>query len=152
MAKKDEVIKTLPGKASVSEGGRAPEPKLPQPSHRLITQEECIGLPKPVALGLAQEADQRLSLPLPACTMRTIEVTIIERASLSWLRPLSSEWSTRSAALVGAPLARRLAGERNWWGARESKAAQQANPRILAKELSKRWPLGESLMRRVLSR
>ena len=73
-----------------------------------------------------QDADQRLSLPLPACTMRTIELTIIDRASLSWLRPLSSEWRTRSAALAEPPLERRLAGERSWWGARESKAALRA--------------------------
>ena len=97
---------------------------------------------------VAQEADQRLSLPLPACTMRTIELTIIERASFSWLRPLSSECRTRSAALAGMPLERRLAGERSWWGARESKAAQQGNLWILAKDATKRWTLGESFMRR----
>jgi hypothetical protein len=95
-----------------------------------------------------QEADQRLSLPLPACTIRTMELTIIDRASLSWLRPWSSECSTRSAAVEGAAKLRRLAGERSWWGARESKAAQQGNPWILANHSSERWPPGESLMRR----
>ena len=43
-----------------------------------------------------QEASQRLSLLLPACTMRTMELTIIERASLAAVRPSSSETSTRS--------------------------------------------------------
>ena len=44
----------------------------------------------------AQEADQRLRLALPACTIDTIELTIIERASLVGVRPSSSEASTRS--------------------------------------------------------
>jgi hypothetical protein len=43
-----------------------------------------------------QEAFQRLSLVLPACTMRTIELTIIERASLLVGRLSSSAAITRS--------------------------------------------------------
>ena len=98
-----------------------PEGRLPRASGTL---EGGPGLGS--RAGPAQDADQRLSLPLPACTIRTIELTIIDRASLSWLRPLSSECRTRSAALAEPALERRLAGERSWWGARESKAAQRA--------------------------
>lgn len=49
-----------------------------------------------------QEDCQRLRGDRPACTMCTIEVTIIERAPLAWLRPSSSAARTRSAA-DGAP-------------------------------------------------
>ena len=44
---------------------------------------------------------QRLWLPFPACTMRAIELTIMDRASLASLRPCSSEANTRSAAVRG---------------------------------------------------
>jgi hypothetical protein len=49
-------------------------------------------------LGVVQEACQRLWGALPACTMWTMEVTIIERAPWLWPRPSSSEARTRSAA------------------------------------------------------
>jgi hypothetical protein len=42
---------------------------------------------------------QRLSLDLPACTIRAIELTIIERASQLLARFLSSAASTRSEAV-----------------------------------------------------
>lgn len=49
-----------------------------------------------------QEADQRLALAplvLPACTMRTMELTIIERASPGSERSRNSDAITRSAAV-----------------------------------------------------
>jgi hypothetical protein len=52
---------------------------------------------------LDQEADQRLALALlvlPACTMRTMELTIIERASPGSERSRSSAAITRSAAVT----------------------------------------------------
>jgi len=48
-----------------------------------------------------QEAFQRLSLLLPACTILATELTIIERASLEAPRPWISEVITRSAAVRG---------------------------------------------------
>jgi hypothetical protein len=48
-----------------------------------------------------QEAFQRLSLLLPACTILATELTIIERASLEAPRPWISELITRSAAVRG---------------------------------------------------
>lgn len=50
-----------------------------------------------------QEAFHRLSRVLPACTIRAIEPTIIERASLPSARPAISAARIRSAAV--GPLA-----------------------------------------------
>ncbi|APD47477.1 hypothetical protein BM449_03255 [Synechococcus sp. SynAce01] len=53
---------------------------------------------------------------MPACTMRTIELTIIESASLGWERWPSSEAITRSGIeplLAGRDPAR-TAGEGRW--------------------------------------
>lgn len=48
-----------------------------------------------------QASCQRLSRDWPACTIRTIELIIIERASCCSLRPWSSAARTRSAAAGG---------------------------------------------------
>jgi len=50
---------------------------------------------------VSQEAFQRLSLLLPACTILASELTIIERASLEAPRLWISEVITRSAAVRG---------------------------------------------------
>ena len=55
----------------------------PWPEGTKVAQGQHFLRKRPVRQAPLQDADQRLSLPLPACTMRTIELTIIDRASLS---------------------------------------------------------------------